>query len=141
MSQLNKKFIRKNRNSNLLKDVQNTHNTAKNKVEVRKRQPAEIYLTFCTSCVWKSSGFYVLYKLWTCSYNFIFKYLLATSHTLHFTLFASNLLGISYEFLFLNLFFRTLFYKKKRKQKKKIWEIVILTDRCLIKKTISKKKI
>ena len=53
-------------------------------------------------------------------------------------------------FLFLILYLGTLFYKekkKKRKEKKKIFtenhtkilEIVVLTDRCIIKKMITKK--
>ena len=49
--------------------------------------------------------------------------------------------------LFLILYLGALFYKKKRKEKKKIfienhkkiWEIVVLTDRCIIKKMISRK--
>ena len=55
-------------------------------------------------------------------------------------------------FLFLILYLGALFYKKKknkRKEKKKIfienhkkiWEIVVLTDRCIIKKMISKKNV
>ena len=51
-------------------------------------------------------------------------------------------------FLFLILLYLT-FLQKKRKEKKKIfienhkkiWEIVVLTDRCIIKKMISKKNV
>ena len=50
--------------------------------------------------------------------------------------------------LFLILYLGALFYKKKRRKEKKkifienhkkIWEIVVLTDRCIIKKMISRK--
>ena len=52
--------------------------------------------------------------------------------------------------MFLNLYLGALFYKKKKKKlnekifienHKKIWETVILTDRCIIKKMISKKDV
>ena len=68
--------------------------------------------------------------------------------TLHFMLFASTFLRISFEVLFLNLYLDALFYEKKLNKMKKIfienhkkgWEILILRDRCVILKMISKKK-
>ena len=50
-------------------------------------------------------------------------------------------------FLFLILLYLTFLQKRKEKKKifienqKKIWEIVLLTDRCIIKKIISKKNV
>ena len=82
---------------------------------------------------------------------FLSVFLLLPIHTLHFTLFTSTLLIISFEVLFLNLYLGTLSYKKKKKiyiyiyknifieNHEKTWEIVMLTNRCIIKKRLAKK--
>ena len=62
---------------------------------------------------------------------------------LHFTLFACTLLRMSFEVLFLNLCLGTLYCKKIKKvflkNHIKIWKIVTLIGRRIIKQTISKK--
>ena len=80
----------------------------------------------------------------------VFKCLFVTSHTLHFTLFtfASTLFRSSFS-VFNFVFRHSFLQRKKRKEKKrkkylqkiikKILEIVVLTDRCIIKKMITKK--
>ena len=76
-----------------------------------------------------------------------FKRLFVTSHTLHFTLFASTSTLFRSYFSVFNFVVFNFFTKKKRKEKKKIfienhkkiWEIVVLTDRCIIKKWLAKK--
>ena len=111
------------------------------------------YLTFPPSCVWNSAMFPTMfYKLFNANstvflFFFVFlKCLFVFSDTLHFTLFTTNsTLFRSSFFLFLILYLGALFYKKKKKKKifienhKKIWEIVVLTYKCIIKKMISKK--
>ena len=97
-----------------------------------------LFLVFETSAMFPI----MFYKLRTCSDNAkSTECLLVTSHTLHFPLLASTLIATSLEFLFLNLYLGVLFYKKRKEKKKifienhkKIWEILILTDRCTIKK-------
>ena len=110
---------------------------------------------FTLSYVWNSAMFPIIfYKFWTCSDNakiadFLFKCLLVISHTFHFKLFASTLLKISFEVL-LKLCFKFILrrsflqknkieYKNIYENHKKTLEIVILTDRCIIKKMVSKK--
>ena len=110
---------------------------------------------FTLSYVWNSAMFPIIfYKFWTCSDNakiadFLFKCLLVISHTFHFKLFASTLLKISFEVL-LKLCFKFVLrrsflqknkieYKNIYENHKKTLEIVILTDRCIIKKMVSKK--
>ena len=63
-------------------------------------------------------------------------------------LFASTLLRTSFEVLYLNLYLGALFYKKIKYNKnmfienhKKIWEIVILIDKYIIKKMTSRKNV
>ena len=79
-----------------------------------------------------------------------FKCLFVSSHTLHFKLFTSTSTLFKSSFSAFNFVFRCSFLKTtKRKEKKKIyienhkkiWEIVVLTDRCIIKKMISKKNV
>ena len=73
---------------------------------------------------------------------FVFKCLFVTSHTLHFTLFTSTSTLFRSSFSVFNFAFRRSFVQKKIKENKKIfienhkriWEIVVSTDRCTIKK-------
>ena len=75
------------------------------------------------------------------------KCLFVLSHTLHVTLFTTTSTLFRSSFLFLILYLGALFYKKRKKEKnienqkkkKKIWKIVVLTDRCKIKKWLAKK--
>ena len=74
-------------------------------------KPATVLPRFPLSCVWNSAIIPMFYKLQTCSdnagsVNFLFKYLLATPHTLNFTFFASTLLRISFAVLFFLFVFR-----------------------------------
>ena len=111
------------------------------------------YPTFPFSCVWNSPKFPVIfYELWRCSDNAIstdflfFKCLFGTPHILHFTLSTSTLFSFFLVFVFKFVFKRSFLQKNKRKEKSiyreswKLWEIIVLTDRCIIKKMISKKK-
>ena len=77
-----------------------------------------------------------------------FQCLFVTSHTLHFTLFTSTSTFFRSYFSVFNFVVFNFFTKKRKEKKKifienqkKIWEIVVLTDRCIIKKIISKKNV
>ena len=111
------------------------------------------YLTFPLSCVWNSTMFPIMfYKVLTqiapsFFFSVFFKCLFITSRTLHFTLLPPPLLYSEVLFLFLILYLGALFLQIKKEKKKifienhkKIWEIVVLTDRC-INKMISKKNV
>ena len=83
-----------------------------------------LWASASVSCVWSSSMFPVMfYKLRTWSdnvksVNFLSKCLLVTCDTVHFMLFASTLLIISFGVLFLNMNLGVLFYKKIKWNKK-----------------------
>ena len=106
----------------------------------------QFYPTFSLSCVWNSLYFLLCFA--NCEHAATTQrapiFVLSVSLLLlHFTLFACTLLRMSFEVLFLNLCLGTLYYKKIKKvfleNHIKIWEIVTLIGRRIIKQTVSKK--
>ena len=142
-----KNFIRKNSNSNLLKNEKKHAQQREKKVEVEKSQQAMFFPNIFSFSVLNSSMFSIIfYKFWTCSNNlFLSVFLSLPILTLHFMLFVSSSLKTSFEVLFLNLYLDTLIVKKKviiiiiKKYTyfQKIREIV----NCNINRQVSKKMI
>ena len=110
-----KNFIRKNSNSNLLKNEKKHAQQREKKVEVEKSQQAMFFPNIFSFSVLNSSMFSIIfYKFWTCSNNlFLSVFLSLPILTLHFMLFVSSSLKTSFEVLFLNLYLDTLIVKKK----------------------------